>query len=125
MGSRPLHHPIYVDGHAHRGEPILVSEFGGVAIDESGTWGFHTVPDGAALLERYREFVAAVVSSPVVAGFCWTQLTDIEQEANGLLDAHRRPKADLDALRQATQQPARREIRTSIPLPEDVKPPPA
>ena len=125
VGSRPLHHPIYVDGHAHRGEPILVSEFGGVAIDEFGTWGFHTVPDGAALLERYREFVSAVVSSPVVAGFCWTQLTDIEQEANGLVDAHRRPKADLDALREATQQPARRETRTSIPLPEDVKPPPA
>jgi beta-galactosidase/beta-glucuronidase len=122
VDSRPLHHPIYIDGHSHQGEPIIVSEFGGVAIDEHGTWGFHTVPNGAVLAKRYREFISAVVSSPVVAGFCWTQLTDIEQEANGLLDADRQPKADVEALREATQQPAAREIRTSIPLPEDVTP---
>ncbi len=125
VGSRPLHHPIYVEGHGYAGEPIIVSEFGGVAVDERGTWGFHTVPDGAGVLESYREFVSAVVSSPVVAGFCWTQLTDIEQEANGLLDAHRRPKAGVEEIREATQQPAQREIRTSIPLPEDMEPPPA
>lgn len=120
VASRPLHHPVYVDGHEHHGEPIIVSEFGGVALDERGTWGFHTVTDSAALVKSYREFVAAVVSSPVVAGFCWTQLTDIEQEANGLLDAHRRPKADVDLVREATQQPACLESRASIPLAEDM-----
>ena len=34
-----------------------------------------------------------------VAGFCWTQLTDVEQEQNGLLTADRRPKADPTAIR--------------------------
>jgi hypothetical protein len=107
VGSRPLHHPIYVDGYAHRGEPIIVSEFGGVALAESGTWCFHSVMDGEALGERYRRFVGAVVDNPDVAGFCWTQLYDIEQEANGLTDPQRRPKADVDMIRQATLQPAR------------------
>jgi beta-galactosidase/beta-glucuronidase len=107
VGSRPLHHPIYVDGHAHRGEPIIVSEFGGVAVTGPDVWGFHAVPDGDALVERYRRFVASVVDSPAVAGFCWTQLSDIEQEANGLTDPHRRPKAEVDAIRRATLQPAR------------------
>lgn len=115
--SRPLHHPIYVEGHTHRGEPIVVSEFGGIALDRLDTWGMHTVEDGDALLDRYREFVAAVVDSPVTVGFCWTQLTDIEQEATGLLDACRRPKADVSSLRQATSQPARGEARTWSPPP--------
>jgi hypothetical protein len=122
VGSRPLQHPIYIDGHAHRGEPIVISEFGGIALDALGTWGFHTVPNGEALADCYERFVAAVVDSPAVAGFCWTQLCDIEQEANGLLDARRRPKADIEALRHATLQPARGEPRARIPLPDDVRP---
>ena len=105
LAARPLDHPIYVKGYTHRGEPILVSEFGGIALEEGNeTWGFHTVADGEALLERYSAFVAAVVESEPVVGFCWTQLTDIEQEANGLLTIDRRPKAKLDAIRQATMQ---------------------
>ncbi len=119
--SRPLQHPIYAEGHTHRGEPIIVSEFGGIALDSPDTWGFHTVSSGEALLERYRQFVAAVVGSPVLAGFCWTQLYDIEQEANGLLDPQRRPKADIEMIRQATLQPARTEARTHIPLPEGLR----
>lgn len=115
--SRPLHHPIYVEGHGHRGEPIIVSEFGGISLAGPGTWGFHTVGDGQALVECYQRFVAAVVDSPVTAGFCWTQLTDIEQEANGLLDAYRRPKADVDAIRRATLQRAVAETRTRSPQP--------
>ncbi len=123
VASRPLHHPIYLDGFVDDGQPIVVSEFGGVAFDAEDTWGFHTVPGPEALADSYRAFVSAVVSSPDVAGFCWTQLTDVEQEANGLLTADRRPKADVRALREATLQPARREHRTTIPMPDDVRPP--
>ena len=35
---------------------------------------------------------------PFVAGFCYTQLTDIEQEINGLLTYDRRPKVDPDRI---------------------------
>ena len=49
----------------------------------------------AHLLARYEKLVTALLASPVVAGYCYTQLTDTAQERNGLLDAQRRPKADL------------------------------
>jgi hypothetical protein len=36
--------------------------------------------------------MAGISSLPFVAGFCYTQLTDIEQEINGLLTYDRQPK---------------------------------
>jgi hypothetical protein len=59
---------------------------------------------GHDLLERYRDLIAAVVASPALQGFCYTQLTDVQQEANGLLTFEREPKSDIEALRSATQQ---------------------
>ena len=40
-------------------------------------------------------------------GFCYTQLTDVEQEINGLLTYDRRPKADLSRIREITTASAR------------------
>jgi beta-galactosidase/beta-glucuronidase len=100
-GGRPLYHA----GHGHRGEPVLVTEFGGIALVSEGTWGYHLVDSPELLLDRYRELLAAVTASPVVRGFCYTQLTDVEQEANGLLTFDREPKLDVAAVRAANQQP--------------------
>ncbi|CQR58316.1 hypothetical protein [Paenibacillus riograndensis] len=38
-------------------------------------------------------------SSPVIQGFCYTQLTDVEQEINGLLTYDRKPKAPVERIR--------------------------
>ena len=46
-----------------------------------------------------RDLFGALQESPVLAGFCYTQLTDTLQEANGLADAARRPKLPVDVLR--------------------------
>jgi hypothetical protein len=46
------------------------------------------------LLTKYHDLVEGIASLPFVAGFCYTQLTDIEQETNGLLTYDRRPKVD-------------------------------
>jgi len=118
--ARPLHRHVYAPGFEHRGEPVIVSEFGGVAFADATnesdpqvpTWGFHTVADSDGLLARYAEFVDAVAQSPVVVGFCWTQLTDIQQEANGLLRADRTPKVDPAAIREVNL--AARARRTRI-----------
>ncbi|MBC7812893.1 MAG: hypothetical protein H7175_17185, partial [Burkholderiales bacterium] len=45
---------------------------------------------------------AAVLDSPLVQGFCYTQLTDVEQEINGLLTYDRQPKVDLAIIREIT-----------------------
>ncbi|MFA9432232.1 glycoside hydrolase family 2 protein [Egicoccus sp. AB-alg2] len=103
LRAQPAGRPLYTVGHAHRGEPVLVTEFGGIALVGAGdTWGYHTVDSTDALLERYRELIAAVTASEVVQGFCYTQLTDVEQEANGLLTFDRRPKVDPASARAAT-----------------------
>ena len=43
-----------------------------------------------------------------VEGFCYTQLTDVEQEQNGLLTFDRRPKADPELIRAITETPKQR-----------------
>ena len=60
--------------------------------------GYGAVQSADALLERYEDLVSALLDSPVVAGFCYTQLTDTAQERNGLLDEDRVPKVDPAAV---------------------------
>ena len=68
--------------------------------------GYGAVHEAAELLDRYADLVTALLDSPVVAGFCYTQLTDTAQERNGLLDEHRKPKVDPAAIRAVNQQPS-------------------
>jgi hypothetical protein len=100
----PERYPVYAPGHEYRGEPILVTEFGGIAFRTADpeSWGYRTVSDAEGLLERYGALVSALLQSEVVQGFCYTQLTDVEQEINGLLTYDRRPKADLARIREIT-----------------------
>jgi hypothetical protein len=52
------------------------------------------------LLHRYRDLMIGVAALKFLAGFCYTQLTDIEQEINGLLTYDRQPKVDADSIAQ-------------------------
>ena len=52
-------------------------------------------------MAKFSELVGARLDSPVVAGFCWTQLTDTMQETNGLLNADRTPKVPIERIRAA------------------------
>ena len=103
VSAQPSNKPIYAPGHAHGGEPILVSEFGGIAFSgEAGGWGYSTVADAEEFLTRYGATITALLQSEPVQGFCYTQLTDVEQEVNGLLTFDRKPKADVERLREIT-----------------------
>jgi len=57
---------------------------------------------------RAEAMVDALMAPGPVEGFCYTQLTDIEQERNGLLTFERRPKVDPELIRPITQTPKRR-----------------
>ncbi len=50
------------------------------------------------LLEKYRDLMNGIASLRFLAGFCYTQLTDIEQEINGLLTYHRQPKLPAEQI---------------------------
>jgi beta-galactosidase/beta-glucuronidase len=104
--AEPANRPVYVPGYAYRGEPILITEFGGIAYsgDEEG-WGYTTVVDADEFLERYEALIESLQRCQPVQGFCYTQHTDVEQEVNGLLTYDRRPKADLTRIREITARP--------------------
>jgi beta-galactosidase/beta-glucuronidase len=104
--ARP--HPAYLPGYRHQGEPVIVSEFGGVALAGSGGFGWSEAEGAPALLKTYEEMVDALMAPGPVEGFCYTQLTDVEQETNGLLTSNRQPKLDAEMVRAVTQIPKRR-----------------
>lgn len=109
VASTPANRPVYVPGHSYRGEPILITEFGGIAFaGEEGGWGYSTVADTEDFLERYKGLTDALLESETVQGFCYTQLTDIEQEVNGLLTFDRKPKARTDRIREITARTHRK-----------------
>jgi beta-galactosidase/beta-glucuronidase len=110
VAGRPQHHRIQLDGGPRTGQPVVLSEFGGISYRPTpGTpwFGYGSVADSDALIAKYAELVNAVLDSPGIAGFCYTQLTDTEQESNGLLDAARRPKVDPERLAPITRRPSR------------------
>jgi hypothetical protein len=104
---RPGGRVLTIDGHPHKGQPVMLSEFGGIAVrpknPESEIWGY-TLSQTAAELERlYTALLRAVCQIELFAGFCYTQLTDTFQEANGLLTPDRRPKFPIERIRMATR----------------------
>ncbi|HYM96515.1 MAG TPA: glycoside hydrolase family 2 TIM barrel-domain containing protein, partial [Candidatus Sulfotelmatobacter sp.] len=101
-------HPAFLPGHGYAGQPVVVSEFGGIAFEGDGGFGYATVQGPDGLVRAYGEMVEALMAPGPVEGFCYTQLTDIGQERNGLLTFDRRPKADPDRIRAITSTPKRR-----------------
>lgn len=107
---RPHHHPLTSEKIELGEEPIVVSEFGGLTFapgEEEEWFGYGQFPDADALLEKYEELTQALLDSTTLAGFCYTQLTDTEQETNGLLTASREPKVDPERLRAINNRPSR------------------
>lgn len=101
-------HPIYLPGYSYRGEPLMVTEFGGIRVSGPGGWGWLDVQGDDEFLDVYRGLIDGLMDPGPVQGFCYTQLTDVEQEQNGLLTFDRVPKLDPQAIRPITQIPKRR-----------------
>ena len=100
-------HPLYLKGYEYRDEPVMVTEFGGVAVAGPPGFGWLEARDPEDLLATYREMVEGLMDPGPITGFCYTQLTDVEQEQNGLLTYDRRPKVDPERIRAVTETPKR------------------
>jgi GH43 family beta-xylosidase len=99
----------YGSGAAGRdlGVPFMVSEFGGIGWATEGGWGYGAGPKSLEeFYIRYEGLVSALLDNADMFGFCYTQLTDVEQEHNGLYYYDRRPKFDMKRLHAATSRPA-------------------
>jgi len=91
--------------------PYFVSEYGGIAWVEGqqgdGDWGYGNRPRSREeFIERFRGLTEALLVNPGVAGLCYTQLTDVEQEINGLLTYDRQPKFAPEVIAAILQQGA-------------------
>jgi len=87
---------------------VMLTEFGGISYKpDAGTpwFGYGTVSSQEEYLAKLDELLRAVLACPTISGFCYTQLTDTEQETNGLLTADRQPKFPIDTLRAIITQP--------------------
>jgi hypothetical protein len=95
---------VTADNYDNTGKPCLLTEYGGIAFSKdsgNGNWGYNgAVTDEKVFLERYDDITTAFKSMPYIRGFCYTQLTDVFQEVNGLLDMDRNPKVDMAKIRE-------------------------
>lgn len=86
-----------------RDKPLVLSEFGGVTYSVSeragNSWGYQLSSTSGEFRASLESLFGAVRSIPKLAGFFYTQLTDTEQEANGLCDARRLPKLPAGLIR--------------------------
>ena len=81
--------------------PRFVSEYGGIKWDvnsgEQNAWGYGNAPKTEKeFLERFKGLAEALLFNPFITGLCYTQLTDVEQETNGLYTYDRKAKFDCD-----------------------------
>jgi beta-galactosidase/beta-glucuronidase len=106
--KRPGGRILTLDNYPHQGQPVMLTEFGGIAYapeDEPNAdkvWGYERCWSVSELEMKYSALLEAVNSIELFSGFCYTQFTDTFQEANGLLYGDRTPKFPIEAIRAAT-----------------------
>ena len=90
-----------------KGEPVFMSEYGGIRIelrdvaenDHKKAWGYgNAATSYEEFYERYAGLTDALLDNPRMIGFCYTQLTDVEQELNGIYNYDRTEKFDSEIL---------------------------
>lgn len=97
--SHPAGRQIMVEGEQINDKPVMLTEFGGIAMStEDNGWGYgKSETSKKDFLYRLNRLLKTVEQTDVV-GWCYTQLTDVEQEINGLLDAEHNPKFSLEEI---------------------------
>ncbi|MCX6345395.1 MAG: beta-galactosidase [Armatimonadetes bacterium] len=104
-GWHPEPRPTYL------GQPMIISEYGGTwwNPEQSGekAWGYGDRPKTEEeFIERYTALADVLMRNPNMAGLCYTQLTDVEQEVNGLYTYDRKPKFPPEILKKALDKKA-------------------
>ena len=97
----------FPDRQQWKGEPVFMSEYGGIRIelrnaednDRTKAWGYgNAATSYEEFYERYAGLTDALIDNPRMIGFCYTQLTDVEQELNGIYKYDRSEKFDSEVL---------------------------
>lgn len=90
------------NGYEYKGQPVIISEYGGIAFnnDDSG-WGYgNKVSCQEEFIRRFDDITTAMKKVPYVCGYCYTQVTDVQQEINGLMDIDRNYKVNPEVIKE-------------------------
>ncbi|MBR5143511.1 MAG: glycoside hydrolase family 2 [Clostridia bacterium] len=94
---------VLANGNPYMGQPVLLSEFGGIMFERDqrdGNWGYNSAAkNDDEFLSRLKALVDGIYDADF-QGFCYTQLTDVQQEVNGLLDSDHNPKIAPEKIRE-------------------------
>lgn len=98
--------PVFADHYHYAGQPVIISEYGGIAFcNEQKGWGYgNKVKTTEEFIDRYETITSAIKKIPYLCGYCYTQLTDVYQEINGLMDEKRNFKIDAAIIRSINQK---------------------
>jgi beta-galactosidase/beta-glucuronidase len=106
---RPGGRVLTLDGYPHRGQPIMLTECGGIAYLKRAQpgvlkiWGYQIAQSAEEFRQRYYALMDVVNTTALFSGFCYTQFADTFQEANGLLCADRTPKLPITEIAAGTR----------------------
>ena len=94
------------NGFSYKGQPVIISEFGGIAFDsDKEGWGYgNKVNSKEDFLKRFDSITTAIKEIPYVCGYCYTQVTDVQQEINGLMDIARNYKVDPEVIKEINER---------------------
>ena len=101
----------FANGYGYKGQPVMITEFGGTAFvkDTVGiNWGYgQGVKDDEEFLRRFEGLVTAIDDVPFMCGYCYTQVTDVQHEVNGLEDENHVPKFPKEQIKAILQKRGR------------------
>ncbi len=97
--QRPGGRELLLEGYTHADRPVMLTEFGGICFSkDEKAWGYKRAATIAEFTQQVGDILRAAREMWGMAGFCYTQLTDTYQEANGLLYMDRTPKYDIEEI---------------------------
>lgn len=110
LSSMPAGRGMFARGWEYAGQPVLVTECGGISCQKGkwNGWGYSNAVSDNDYAEKYYGVISSMLESPLVQGFCYTQMTDVEQEINGVMTYDRKPKIDpaiIRAINEGTWKP--------------------
>lgn len=93
----------FADGYSYNGQPVMITEFGGTAFVKDATgakWGYGAgVNSGEEYIARFRSLIKAVDDIPFMCGYCYTQLSDVYHEVNGIVGFGREEKVPAETIK--------------------------
>ena len=90
---------LFSENYIYSGQPIIMSEYGGITLNSDKGWVYgNPVKSEKEFLDRFEKLNDAIRKTKYICGYCYTQLTDVQQESNGLVYDDRNDKFSSETI---------------------------